>query len=206
MPLPIFRTTGGEVLLPNADLVLVDRTDGGNLIINPPREVWERSELTPDELVQWSFLVAAAGRAMIDALPQLENGCVNYWEAGNWALNPAAEPRGLKTGPQHRRVHMHLLGRSRRAASLSWRWGEAPMFPAFHDRFSWAKPHRRLEPQECRSIVTRLREILVKRYSVPIDSLAEAQNCAECNYPAIFLDNDCSGSNATLCPECRRSS
>ena len=87
------------MVLPDEKLVLVDRSDGGNLIVNPPRDVWERSELTPAELVAWSFLVAATGRAMIDVLPQLEGGCVNYWEAGNWALHHDAEPAGPKTAP-----------------------------------------------------------------------------------------------------------
>lgn len=42
--------------------------------------------------MRWSFLVAATGRAMINALPQLEGGCVNYFDAGNWALHDAAPP------------------------------------------------------------------------------------------------------------------
>src|SRR3954465_4561251 len=108
-PTVLFTCDGGTVCLPAADLVLVDRNDGGNLIVNPPRDVWERSELTAQELTHWGFLVAATGRAMLDTLPQLAGGCINYWEAGNWALNELAEPRGPKTAPTHRRVHLHLL-------------------------------------------------------------------------------------------------
>src|SRR5256885_11480869 len=113
MPGVIYKGAGGTLLVPKS--VFLDREDGGHLIVNPPRKVWERSELSAPELVQWSFLVAAAGRAMIDALPQLEGGCCNYFEAGNWALNPAAPPRGAKRAPAHRRVHMHIFGRSRAA-------------------------------------------------------------------------------------------
>jgi hypothetical protein len=149
MSIVLFRCSGGELVLPNRTLVLVDRHDGGNLIVNPPREVWERSELTPDELTQWSFLVAAVGAAMIVALPQLEGGCVNYWEAGNWALNDQAEPVGPKYGPQHRRVHLHLLGRSRTADSPSLKWGEAPKFPDYAGRLRWAAGHQRLMAAEC---------------------------------------------------------
>src|SRR4051812_18143968 len=119
----LFRCAGGEIVLPDLKLVLVDREDGGNLVVNPPREVWERSELTAGELTGWSFLVAAAGRAMLDALPQLRDGCINYWEAGNWALNDEAETSGPKRAAQHRKVHLHLLGRSPRAKSPSWEWG-----------------------------------------------------------------------------------
>lgn len=166
----LFECEGGTVNLPAVNLVLVDRADGGNLIVNPPRDVWERSELTAEELTKWSFLVAATGRAMLDALPQLEGGCINYWEAGNWALNELAEPRGPKFGPKHRRVHLHLLGRSRTAKS-PYAWGEAPEFPKFSDRHSWAKDFKQLTPQECGAVVSRLQAILHDKYSMTGRSL-----------------------------------
>ena len=50
---------------------------------------------------------------MLATLPQLKGGCINYWEAGNWALHGDADPRGPKTPEAHRRVHLHLLGRQR---------------------------------------------------------------------------------------------
>lgn len=157
---------GGHVVLPDARLVLVSRLDGGHLIVNPPRDVWERSELTPRELTLWSFLIAATGAAMLEVLPQLEGGCINYWEAGNWALNDEAEPRGPKDARSFRRVHMHLLGRSPKAASPAWKWGEAPRFPAFADRFAWAADHELLGEDEYRAVVARTQEILEKRYQI----------------------------------------
>ena len=84
-------------------------------MVSPPRSVWERGELAPTKLTFWSFLVTAAGQAMLEVLPQLQGGCINYWEAGNWALNHASEPVGLKQAKEHRRVHLHLLGRGRRS-------------------------------------------------------------------------------------------
>ena len=78
--------------------MFLDRADGGHLIVNPPRDVWEQSELANVEFTHWCILVGAIGRAMIDVLPQLEGGCVNYFEAGNWALNDAAPPKGPKSG------------------------------------------------------------------------------------------------------------
>ena len=155
---PLFQGAGGHIVLP--DLLLVGRLDGGHLIVNPPREVWERSELTKDELTAWSLLVAATGRAMIDVLPQLAGGCVNYWEAGNWALHDDAAPRGPKDPRVHRRVHLHLLGRSRHATHESWRWGEAPHFPAFADRFAWARGFEPLSIDECDAIVGRVTTVL----------------------------------------------
>ncbi|MEO8500675.1 MAG: hypothetical protein ABI565_07155 [Vicinamibacteria bacterium] len=166
MTLSLCRGVGGEIALPPRNLVLVDRLDGGHLAVHPPREVWERSELTPEELTQWSFLVAATGRAMLETLPQLHEGCLNYWEAGNWSLHDLAEPLGLKIPRRHRRVHMHLFGRSRSARSPAWKWGEAPRFPHFTDRFTWAATHQPLEPDECRAIVARAEDILLRVYGV----------------------------------------
>jgi hypothetical protein len=162
----LFRSEGGTIVLPDESLVLCDRRDGGNLIVNPPREVWDRSELTRDELTMWSFLVAATGRAMLDTLPQLAGGCINYWDAGNWALNEAAEPVGPKNGREHRRVHLHLIGRSPVASNPAMRWGEAPFFPPFQDRYQWAAGNQRLTADECAAVVARARTVLAAQYGV----------------------------------------
>ena len=52
MSLPIFTCTGGQIVLPPRNLVLTDRASGGNLIVNPPRKVWERSELSAEEFLE----------------------------------------------------------------------------------------------------------------------------------------------------------
>ncbi len=166
MAITLFRCQGGVIVLPNCDLVLVDREDGGNLVVNPPRDVWERSELSPTELKLWSQLVAATGKAMLTELPQLLNGCVNYWEAGNWALNEEAAPRGSKNPVVHRRVHLHLLGRSRNSKSSSWKWGEAPKFPDYADRLRWASSSRQLNGDECMRVITRTEQILNAVYGM----------------------------------------
>lgn len=142
--------------------LFLDRSDGGHLVVNPPRNVWERSELTAEELVRWSFLVAAAGRAMIDALPQLDGGCVNYFEAGNWALNDAAPPRGPKRALEHR--SMHIFGRSRGARHPSWRWGEAPRLPLYRDLKPFTAGFRSLDAKECAAVARRLKSLLAARY------------------------------------------
>jgi diadenosine tetraphosphate (Ap4A) HIT family hydrolase len=151
----LYSGRGGTLVVPA--LPLLDRADGGHLIVNPPRDVWERSELSAEELSHWSAMVAAAGRAMLDALPQLQGGCINYWEAGNWSLHDAAEPAGPKSPGVHRRVHLHLLGRSPRASHPAWAWGEAPAFPRFVDRLAWASTFASLTPAECDAIVRHLK-------------------------------------------------
>jgi hypothetical protein len=196
MSVTLFSCLGGQIVLPNRTLVLVDREDGGNLVVNPPREVWQRAELTRTELTHWSFLVAATGAAMIDTLSQLNGGCVNYWEAGNWALNDAAEPIGPKIARESRKVHMHLLGRSRTARNASWKWGEAPKFPEYADRLTWAAPFQRLTPEECSNIVANVEELLTNKYAMDRSHIAAWSPCANCHYPTVL------GRNTGLCDEC----
>ncbi len=163
MSFVIFSCNGGHIARP--DKVLCDRQDGGHLIVNPPRPVWERSLLKPDELIQWSFLVAATGRAMLDVLPVLQDGCLNYWEAGNWALNVHAEPQGAKNVEEHRRVHLHIFGRSRKALDPDWQWGEAPRFPDFSASAEWSKRFKALDDDECRLIAERTAFLLSSVYA-----------------------------------------
>jgi hypothetical protein len=194
----LFTCAGGHLALPNQGAALVSRQDGGNLLVNPPRDVWERGELTPTELTHWSFLVAAAGQAMLRTLPQLENGCINYWEAGNWALNFAAEPRGMKSAPEHRRVHLHLLGRSRNSSDPSLRWGEAPKFPDYADRQSWAAKHDLLTAAECSRIVMEVERILRERYGFTADQISPWETCTGCEYPMVVTPQQSGG----RCAEC----
>jgi len=204
----LFTCAGGHLLLPDKGAALVSREDGGNLLVNPPREVWERGELTPSELTQWSFLVAAAGQAMLKVLPQLNLGCINYWEAGNWALNFAAEPHvpdssksgsgGMKSGPEHRRVHLHLLGRSRNAIDPSWRWGEAPKFPDYADRQAWASKHELLSAAECSQIVAEAKRVLRERYGFTAQQISPWETCTGCEYPMVVTPEQSAG----RCSEC----
>ncbi len=160
----IYKGAGGTGVLPK--MVFLDRADGGHLIINPPKDVWEQSELSALDLAHWCFLVGAIGRAMIDVLPQLAGGCVNYFEAGNWALNDAAPPKGKKKrAPEHRRVHMHVFGRSPQARHPSWRWGEAPRLPDYNHRKTWATDFKPLTAAECKAIVKQAAQLLKRRYA-----------------------------------------
>lgn len=182
MTLVIFGSDAGEVVLPAEGSTLNDRADGGHLIVNPARSVWDRSALNQNELTSWSFLVAAAGRAMLETLPQLEGGCINYWDAGNWALNDLAAPAGPKNPRQHRALHLHLFGRSPRSQSASWQWGESPFFPRFVDRGDWAASNRSLSPSECAAITERIGPILVGTYGVDPASFYPLAKCALCDY------------------------
>jgi diadenosine tetraphosphate (Ap4A) HIT family hydrolase len=162
MSSPLYACSDGQIVQPR--LVLCDRQDGGHLIVNPPRPVWERSLLTPQELMRWSFLVAATGRAMLETLPVLQGGCLNYWEAGNWALNEQAAPMGPKNPTEHRSVHLHVFGRSPSAHDPDWRWGESPKFPDFVDAAAWASRFSPLTAGEFKAITDRVVELLETVY------------------------------------------
>jgi hypothetical protein len=151
------------------------------LLANPPRPVWERSALRAAELTAWAHLVAATGEAMLAALPQLEGGCINYWEAGNWALNADAEPKGPKRAPDHRRMHLHLLGRSRFCDAPDYRWGESPAFPAYADRLTWAAGKARLTAAECVEVVKRAEAVLREKFEMR--EISAWAICPSCGYP-----------------------
>jgi hypothetical protein len=161
----IFESESGNVVCP--DQVLCDRRDGGHLIVNPRRVVWERSALNVGELLAWSILVAATGQAMLDVLPALEGGCLNYWDAGNWSLNEQAAPAGGKRPVEHRRVHQHIFGRSPRAQHRDWRWGESPRFPTFADADAWCAQFAPLTLEECDAIAARIAALIATRYRIP---------------------------------------
>lgn len=191
MSFKIFKCIGGEIVLPAKELVLVSREDGGNLVVNPPREVWERGELNPFELIHWTFLVAATGKAMLDTLPQLLDGCINYWEAGNWALNEFAEPQGVvKTAKEFRKVHLHLLGRNPKSTNSDLKWGESPYFPTFNNRFRWASKNERLNSEECVNIVNRVEKILTETYKIRPNQIEKRTICQSCRYPIV--ESNCS--------------
>jgi hypothetical protein len=124
---------------------------------------------------------------MIAVLPQLAGGCINYWEAGNWALHRDADPVGPKTAPEHRRVHTHLLGRSRFARDPDHEWGEAPRFPMFHDRHAWAAGRNRLTAEECMAVVGHAEAILAGKFGMTVDKV---RRCDDCGYPRITR-HDC---------------
>ncbi len=195
MPHVLFRGPGGTVALPDPQTIMIDRRDGGQLVVHPPRRVWDRTALAAAELTQWSMLVAATAGAMLDTLPQLEGGCVNYWDAGNWALNAAAPPAGAKSGLAHRVLHLHVIGRSPRAADPSWAWGESPVYPRFADRFAWSAGKQPLTADECGVLAGRLAHLLVERYGV---EAAVSSACARCRYPTPPGDHGVDGA----CPDC----
>ena len=195
----LFCGVGGSVTLPDPRTIMIDRRDGGQLVVYPPRRVWDRTALDASELTQWNLLVAATAVAMLDTLPQLCDGCVNYWDAGNWALNTEASPEGSKAGPAHRVLHQHLVGRSPASTDPSWAWGESPFFPRFTDRFAWSEGKAPFTSAECAALVARLTQVLVERYGVLDAADGAGSVCARCGYPTPEVDLE---PGPRVCPGC----
>jgi hypothetical protein len=152
----LFETNAGRVALPNPGEVMNDRASGGHVIVFPARVVWDRTAFSREELGDWSWLIACVARAMLETLPQLRGGCINYWDAGNFAMNHDAPPAGFKDGPSHRRLHQHLLGRSPESRDPDWRWGDAPVFPSYANRVEYSAHRQPLDAKECAAIVAHL--------------------------------------------------
>lgn len=193
----LVRATGGSVCQPDPATIMIDRADGGQLVVYPRRPVWDRTALDRAELEAWNLLVAATARAMLETLPQLAGGCLNYWDAGNWALNEAAGQAGPKTGPAHRVLHQHLCGRSPRSTDPSWAWGEAPFFPPFAGRLAWSAGKAPLAAHECAAIVARSVDLLREVYGVADAQGIDSVSCRRCGYPTPAIDL-CDGA----CPAC----
>jgi hypothetical protein len=97
MSVILFSCRGGTVVLPDRTSLLISREDGGNLVVNPPRAVWERSELTPVELASFAFRVAACGRAMLRTQYGLLSGDIAAWSPFDNCGYPA--PVAIGEGP-----------------------------------------------------------------------------------------------------------
>jgi hypothetical protein len=179
---------------------MVSRLDGGNLIVLPPREVWDRSELTPAELTQWSFLVAATARAITRRFAAARRRMHQLLGRGQLAAQPTGGATRSEEWARAPQAAHAPAGRSPTATDPSWRWGEAPNFPDFADRHTWAEKFERLNAEECRNIVARAESLLRERYGVPAGDLTSWSPCAACGYPTL-LEQGTTGARCTECSQ-----
>jgi len=71
-----------------------------------------------------------------------------------------------KTPALHRKMHLHVFGRSPRATHPDWLWGEPPRFPAFVQSEAWTRQFTRLEDGEGVALGARIQELLGTRYAL----------------------------------------
>ncbi len=83
------------------DLPLNDREDGGHLIMGKKEKVFDRSDMTMEEAIDFMRVSMIVGKAMYRVLG-VER--MNYEDLANWGLD---DPGGPK-------MHLHFFGRARR--------------------------------------------------------------------------------------------
>ncbi len=71
-----------------------------------------------------------------------------------------------KTPALHRKMHLHVFGRSPRATHPDWLWGEPPRFPAFVQSEARTRQFTRLEDGEGVALGARIQELLGTRYAL----------------------------------------
>jgi diadenosine tetraphosphate (Ap4A) HIT family hydrolase len=94
----VYEDTYFKVIAPKFPLNC--RADGGHLILLKKDAVFDRSDLSCEEAIDFMRISMAVGRAMYDVLG-VER--MNYEDLGNWGLD---DPGGPK-------MHLHFFGRAK---------------------------------------------------------------------------------------------
>lgn len=113
----IFETNNFIVEVP--DYPLIDREDGGHIIINPKVKIRDRQALSPELAVELMRLTIVVGEAMTTALTNrgVDIGRINYQDNGNWSVFKDEGPF----------MHIHIYGRGKDAKIQ--RYGQSLYFP-----------------------------------------------------------------------------
>lgn len=112
-----------------SDRPFVDRTEGGQVRIDPKSAFVDRTQLPPELAIEYMKLSMVVGEAMKSALGRrgIDIGIINYQDMGNWGI-------GTEHGPH---LHMYIFGRAKTATKQ--KYGEAVQLPrretGFYDGF-----------------------------------------------------------------------
>jgi diadenosine tetraphosphate (Ap4A) HIT family hydrolase len=138
------------------DYPLNSREDGGHLILGKRECVFDRSDLTVEEAIDFMRISMMVGRAMYDVLG-IER--MNYEDLANWGLD---DPEGPK-------MHLHFFGRARRQIHQI-RGQHIALFPKGHPIYEGhLKPFTKQETDELRK---RIEEISREEKYVKMAGLA----------------------------------
>ncbi len=122
---------------------LNDRGDGGHLVMRKREGVFDRSDLTVEEVIDFMRISMMVGRAMYEVLG-VER--MNYEDLANWGLD---DPGGPK-------MHLHFFGRARRQIHQI-RGQHIALFPKGHPIYEGhIKP---LTEGECERLREKIAEI-----------------------------------------------
>lgn len=102
----VIYETGSFVVL-SAETPLVDREDGGHIIIEPRIKISTRQALSAKQAIELMRLTIVVGEAMEKIMNQngVDIGRINYQDNGNWSVFK----------PQGPHLHYHLYGRAKSA-------------------------------------------------------------------------------------------
>jgi len=112
---------------------LVDREDGGHIVITPRNRIPDRQALTATQAIEFMRLTMVVGEAMAAVMTRhgVNMGRINYQDNGNWSV--------FKPGGPY--FHLHLYGRATTARTQ--KYGQTLNFP---HRDEYPEQYRDLKP------------------------------------------------------------
>lgn len=89
----------------SADKPLIDRIDGGHILISPKKPLLDRTKMTDEQALEFMKLTMLIGKAIEVGMTNrgIEIMRINYQDMGNWAFKRNASPH----------FHLHIFGRSK---------------------------------------------------------------------------------------------
>jgi diadenosine tetraphosphate (Ap4A) HIT family hydrolase len=125
---------------------LVDRDEGGHVVISPKKRISMRQDLSPTQAIEFIRLTMVVGEAMTSVMKRhgVDIGRINYQDNSNWSV---FKPEGPY-------FHLHLYGRAKNATVQ--RFGESLYFP-HRDRHPALYTH--LKPLTLDDVMAMRREI-----------------------------------------------
>ena len=134
----------------SAEQPLVDRNDGGHIIIEPKERVSSRQDLSAKEAIELMRLTIVAGIAMEKVMSQngVDIGRINYQDNGNWSVFK----------PQGPHLHYHLYGRAKNAKIQ--KYGQTLSMPHIDDHPEYYKDLKPLIKEDINGIRNEIGELL----------------------------------------------
>jgi diadenosine tetraphosphate (Ap4A) HIT family hydrolase len=135
---------------------LIDRADGGHIVIEPKEQVRDRQALSAALAIELMRLTVVTGEAMTTVMNKhgVDIGRINYQDNGNWSV---FKPEGPF-------LHVHLYGRAKSAKVQHY--GQTLYFPHRDEQpefYAAVKPLSQADVIGIRDEMNRL--IALPRYS-----------------------------------------
>jgi len=141
----------GSFIVLSADTPLVDRNDGGHIIIEPRVKISTRQDLSAKQAIELMRLTIIVGAAMEKVMNQngVDIGRINYQDNGNWSVFK----------PQGAHLHYHLYGRAKSAKIQ--KYGQTLSMPHIEENPEYYKELKPLSDEDVSEIRNEI-ELLLK--------------------------------------------